>query len=92
LYPLIEQLERAAGFARNDPSAMRLDKLEALLARGTERLDEVVPLIAALLGVPTGDRYPALTLTPEVQKQRTLQALVDQVAGLAAEQPVLARA
>ena len=90
LHPLIEQLERAAGFARNDPPAMRLDKLEALLARGTERLDEVVPLIAALLGVPTGERYPALTLTPEVQKRRTLQALVDRVAGLAAEQPVLA--
>jgi class 3 adenylate cyclase/predicted ATPase len=90
LYPLIEQLERAAGLARNDPPAMRLDKLEALLARGAERLDEVVPLIAALLGVPTGERYPALTLTPEMQKWRTLQALVDQVAGLSAEQPVLA--
>ena len=90
LHPFIEQLERAAGFARNDPAAMRLDKLEALLARGTERLDEVVPLIAALLGVPTGERYPALTLTPDVQKRRTLQTLVDQVAGLAAEQPALA--
>ena len=90
LHPLIEQLERAAGFARTDPPAMRLDKLEALLARGTERLDEVVPLIAALLGVPTGERYPALTLTPDVQKRRTLQALVDRIAGLAAEQPVLA--
>jgi class 3 adenylate cyclase/tetratricopeptide (TPR) repeat protein len=90
LHPLIEQLERAARFARNDPPAMRLDKLEALLARGTERLDEVVPLIAALLGVPTSARYPALTLTPEVQKRRTLRALVDQVAGLATEQPVLA--
>jgi class 3 adenylate cyclase/predicted ATPase len=90
LHPLIEQLERAAGFARTDPPAMRLDKLEALLVRGTERVDEVVPLIAALLGVPTGERYPALTLTPDVQKRRTLQALVDQVAALAAQQPVLA--
>jgi predicted ATPase len=90
LHPLIEQMERAAGFARNDPPAMRVDKLEALLARGTEQLGEVVPLIAALLGEPTGERYPALTLTPEVQKRRTLQALVEQLAGLAAQQPVLA--
>jgi class 3 adenylate cyclase/predicted ATPase len=90
LHPLIEQLERAAGFVRNDPPVKRLDKLEALLARGTKRLNEVVPLIAALLGVPTGERYPALTLTPEVQKRRTLQALVNHVAGLAAEQPELA--
>ena len=42
------------------------------------------------LGVPTGDRYPALSLTPEVQKRRTMQALVDQLAVLAAERPVLA--
>ena len=69
---------------------MRLDKLEALLARGTQRLDEVVPLIAALLGVSISERYSALTLTPEVKKRRTLQALVDEVAALTAEQPVLA--
>ena len=40
--------------------------------------------------MPTVERYPALTLTPEVQKRRTLQALVDRVARLATEQPVLA--
>jgi class 3 adenylate cyclase len=90
LHPSIEQLERAAEFAWNDPPGVRLDKLEALLARGTERLNEVVPLIAALLGVPTGERYPTLTLSRELQKRRTLQALVDQLAGLAAQQPVLA--
>ena len=90
LHPLIEQLERATGFARDDPPATRLNKLEAYLARGIERLDEVVPLIAGLLGVPTVERYPALTLTPEVQKRRTLQALVEHLAGLAALQPVLA--
>ena len=48
------------------------------------------PCLAALLGVPTGVRYPALALTPEVQKRRTLQALVDQLVALAARQPVLA--
>ena len=89
LHPLIEQLERAAGFARDDPPEVRLDKLETLLARGTDRLDQAVPLIAALLGVPTGERYPAPELTPQRQKQRTLEVLVDQLEGLAAEQPVL---
>ena len=49
-----------------------------------------MPLLAALLGIPTGERYPALMLTPEVQKRRTLQALIDQLAGLATQQPVLA--
>jgi class 3 adenylate cyclase/predicted ATPase len=89
LYPLIEQLGRDAGFERDDSGAEKLAKLEALLTRGTERLDEAVPLIAALLGLPTADRYPPLDLTPQRQKQRTLEVLVDQLEGLAAEQPVL---
>ena len=86
---MIEQLERAAGFARDDPPEARLDKLEALLARGTDRLEQAVPLIAALLGLPTEGRYPALDLTPQRQKQLTLAALVEQLEGLAAAQPVL---
>jgi predicted ATPase/class 3 adenylate cyclase len=90
LYPVIGLLERAARLERDDPPEAQLAKLEAVLGRASERPDEVVPLLAALLGVPTEERYPALTLTPEVQKRRTLQALVEQVAGLAAQQPVLA--
>jgi predicted ATPase len=90
LYPVIGLLERAARLERDAPADEQLARLEAVLARAGDRLDEVVPLLAALLGVPTGARYPALTLTPKVQKQRTLQVLVDQIAGLAAQQPVLA--
>ena len=48
-----------------------------------------MPLIAALLGLPTEGRYPALDLTPQRQKQLTLAALVEQLEGLAAAQPVL---
>jgi class 3 adenylate cyclase len=90
LYPVIEQLERAAGFTRDDPPEARLGKLEALLARGTDRLDETVPLIAALLGLPTEDRYPPIDLTPQRQKQRTLELLVDQLEALSAADPVAA--
>jgi class 3 adenylate cyclase len=89
LHPVIEQLERAAGFGRDDPHETKLDKLAALLARGTDRPEQAVPLIAALLGLATESRYPALDLTPQRQKQLTLQALVDQLDGLAAAQPVL---
>jgi predicted ATPase len=89
LHPLIEQLERAASFAREDTPATKLTKLVTLLARGTDKLDQAVPLVAALLGVPTDGRYPALDLTPQRQKQLTLAALVEQLDGLAAAQPVL---
>jgi class 3 adenylate cyclase len=90
LYPVIGLLERATRLDRNDPPAAQLARLEAMLARSSDRLGEVVPVLAVLLGVPTDERYPALSLTPEVQKRRTLQALVDQLAGLAAHQPALA--
>jgi predicted ATPase len=87
---VVALLERAARLDRDEPPEAQLAKLEAVLGRSSDRLDEAVPLLAALLGVPTGSRYPALTLTPEVQKRRMLQALVDQLAGLATQQPVLA--
>jgi class 3 adenylate cyclase len=64
LHPVIEQLERAAGFERDDPPEAKLDKLETLPARGTEKLAEAISLIAALLGISTEERYPALELTP----------------------------
>ena len=89
LHPIIAHLERAAGFERDDLPEARLIKLETMLARGTDKLDEAVPLIAGLLGIATGERYPTLELTPERQKQQTLEALLDQLEGLAAEQPVL---
>jgi len=90
LHPVIDLLERAAQLDRDESAETQLATFEAVLARSSERLDEVVPLLATLIGVPIGARYPALALSPEVQKRRTLQALVDQLAGLAAQQPVLA--
>jgi predicted ATPase len=89
LYPSIVQLERAAGFRREDTPDQRLVKLEAILAQGTNDLSEAVPLLADLLSIPTGDRYPPLNLTPQKRKERTLHALVGQLEGLAARQPVL---
>jgi predicted ATPase len=89
LYPMITQLERAAGFRREDTAERRLDKLEAVLAQATNDLGEAASLLAALLSIPTGERYPPLNLSPQKQKQRTLRALVAQVEGLAARTPML---
>jgi class 3 adenylate cyclase/tetratricopeptide (TPR) repeat protein len=88
-YPSIAQLERAAGFRREDTADQRLVKLEAVLAQGANDLSEVVPFLADLLSVPTAERYPPLSLTPQKRKERTLHAQLAQVEGLAAQQPVL---
>jgi class 3 adenylate cyclase len=89
LYPTIAQLERAAGLRREDAADERLGKLEAVLAQATNDLGEAAPLLAGLLSIPTGERYPPLNLTPTKQREKTLQALVAQAAGLAARAPVL---
>jgi hypothetical protein len=89
LYPSIGQLERAANLRRNDTAAERLQKLEALLAEGTNDLTAAVPLFADLLGIPIGDRYTPLDLTPQKRKEKTLQAQLAQVEGLSARNPVL---
>ncbi|HJS32538.1 MAG TPA: adenylate/guanylate cyclase domain-containing protein, partial [Alphaproteobacteria bacterium] len=64
LYPIIRLLERAAGFERADPPAVRLEKLESLLALGSDDARAAVPLIAALLSLPLGPTYPKLDLNP----------------------------
>ena len=89
LYPTITQLERAAGFRHDDTAEQKLDKLEAVLSQASDDLCEAVPLLAALLSLPVGDRYPPLNVTPQKRKEKTLQALVAQVQGLALRKPVL---
>jgi class 3 adenylate cyclase/tetratricopeptide (TPR) repeat protein len=89
LYPSIAQLERAAGLRRDDTDEQRLAKLEKVLAQGTNDLSEAVPLLADLLSIPTGDRYPPLNLTAQKRKEKTLHAQLAQIEGLAAQQPVL---
>ncbi|OKO82621.1 hypothetical protein AC629_23640 [Bradyrhizobium sp. NAS80.1] len=89
LFPTISQLERAAGFRRDDTDRQRLDKLEALLAESDADLSEAVPLIADLLSVPIDNGYPPLILTPQKRKEKTLGVLLAQLEGLAARRPVL---
>ena len=88
LYPLITQLERAAGFRRDDNPEDRFTKFEAMVHRSIG--DEAAALIAALLSVPNGDRYPPPNFSPQRRKQKTLEAVVAQLAGLASERPILA--
>jgi class 3 adenylate cyclase/predicted ATPase len=89
LFPSISQLGRAAEFRRDDTDQQRLDKLEALLAEANTDLSEAVPLIAELLSVSIGNRYPPLSLTPQKRKEKTFGALLAQLDGLTTRRPVL---
>ena len=88
LYPIISQLERAGGFTHDDNASTKLDKLDALLARSfTPKAD--ASLFAELLSLPNDDRYPRNELTPQQRRQRTLEALINQIVALAEQSPVL---
>ena len=89
LYPFAQQFERAAGIAAQEPPEVKLDKLERVLGPATDRINEVAPLIASMLSIPFGARYPALALAPDQQRHLTLSALRDQMEGLAKKQPML---
>jgi predicted ATPase len=90
LYSFTNQLERAAGFERDDAAALKLDKLETLLARSSRNVAHDAAVVAELLSIPTGDRYPPLPeLGPQKRKEETLTALLAQLDGLAAQRPVL---
>jgi len=88
LFPFTEQLGRASGFARDDPPASRLEKLETLLARAAPS-DEDVAFLADLMSLPALDRHPLPNLSPQRKKERTLEALIRQLEGLARQQPVM---
>ena len=86
-YPIISQIERAAGFAHTDTAQAKLDKLDALLAQSfTPRQD--VALLAEMLSLPNDGRYPTLNLAPQQRRQRTLVALTTQAEALSRSQPV----
>ena len=87
LYPFIAQLERAAGFARDDGPEAKLDKLATLLGSAAEIGD--ISLLVELLSLPGGDRFAPLELNPQRKKERTFAALLRQLEGLARTQPVL---
>ena len=81
-------MERAAGLTHDDKPNTRLDKLDAMLAR-TSTSTQDAALFAEMLSLANDGRYPALELTPQQRRQRTLEALTGQLAGLASQQPVL---
>jgi len=88
-YPFIEHIQRTAGIARNDTPETKLDKLETWLSGAGQAISDVAPLMAALLSIPVSDRYPILNLSPQHQKEKTIEALTDRFSTLAQHAPVL---
>jgi class 3 adenylate cyclase/predicted ATPase len=88
LFPIISQMERAAGFAHNDSAHAKLDKLDAFLAQNFTPPKDAA-LLAEMLSLPNDGRYPVLELAPQQRRQKTLEALTAQLEALSKSRPVL---
>jgi class 3 adenylate cyclase len=88
LYPIISQMERAAGFVHEDTVEAKQDKLDALLAQNFTAHQDAA-LFAEMLSLPNDKHYQALELTAQQRRQKTLEALTTQVEAISRPNPVL---
>jgi hypothetical protein len=88
LYPIIAQMERAAGFSHDDTAQAKLDKVDALLLQSFTPQHDAA-LLAEMLSLPNDGRYPTLEPVPQQRRQKTLEALTAQVEALSRSNPVL---
>lgn len=91
LYCVSSYLEQTLQSAPGEDTPILVTKLEARLQLLGLPLQEMMPLFAALLSIllPV-ERYTPLVLTPQQQKQQTLDALVAWLTAEAERQPVVA--
>ena len=87
-YPIIGQMERAAGLLHDDMPRQKLDKFDALLVQTSTSLEDAA-LIAEMLSLRDDGRYPVLELTPQQRRQKMLEALTAQMETLSRQNPVL---
>ena len=87
--PVIELVEQGLAFQADDTPADKIAKLERGLGLSGFSLPETVPLFAEFLSIPLTGAYAAPQMSPESQRQRTLDALVAWALALGELQPVL---
>ena len=90
LYPLTDLFQRTLQWQHDEPPDEKLGQLEQVLGQYRLLLEESVPLFAPLLSLALPeDRYLPLNLSPQRQRQQTLEAFVAILLELAEHQPVL---
>ena len=90
LFPLTDLFQRLLRFQAEDTPDEKLGKLEQMLSQYRLPLEESVPLFAPLLALPLPENhYPPLNLSPQRQRQKTLETIVAILLELAEHQPVL---
>jgi predicted ATPase len=89
LYPVIDFYERALGFGRQESPQARFDRLLNRLEQFGLARPETVPLWAALLSLPTPERFAPLSLPPARQRDETFRAMLEWLHVRGTRQPTL---
>jgi TOMM system kinase/cyclase fusion protein len=90
LYPIIDLIQRSLRWQQNDTPGEKLAKLERQLSQYRLPVEETVPLFAPLLSLSvSADRYPPLNLSPQRQRQKTLESIVAILLELTEREPML---
>jgi predicted ATPase len=90
LYPVTDLLHWTLQWQHDETPDEKLTKLEQALSQYRLPREETVPLFASLLALPLPENaYPPLHLSPERQRQNTLETIVTILLELAERQPVL---
>ena len=84
----VQDMRRAKAFYEA-VLAVKLDKLQAMLALSQGDAAESLALLAPLLNIPLDARVAPVDMTPQLQRQQTYQALEGLLVGLAQRQPML---
>jgi class 3 adenylate cyclase/tetratricopeptide (TPR) repeat protein len=88
LYPVIQYLNRAAGFDATDAPGARIEKLGVLFPQRTASDPAAIALLAELLSIPMAAAAPS-TQTPAQRKAATLALIVDEFLRMGEHDPVL---
>jgi class 3 adenylate cyclase/predicted ATPase len=90
LYPLTDLFQRTLQWQQHETPDEKLGKLEQTLSQYRLPLHESVPLFAPLLSLSLPEHhYPPLNLSPQRQRQKTLETISAILLELAEHQPVL---
>jgi len=90
LYPLTELFQRTLQWQPEETPDEKLGKLEQTLSQYRLPLEETVLLFAPLLSLPVPEQaYPPLHLSPQRQRQKTLETISAILLELAEHHPVL---
>ena len=83
LYPVVEQVKRAASLSSDDTPDRKLEKIAAYFA-GMADIGEAVSLFAALLSIPEGKADVDISASPG-NKDNAFKVLIEQVVQLSAD-------